>query len=261
LLSYRTYLHPNSTEWVVFIHGIGGNSGTFSLQLKAFTSQFNVLIPDLRGHGLSKEMSRDELDSYTLEIITNDIFQLMDHLDIAMASFVGCSFGATIIRLMEMAHPERFKSIVLAGAVLKINLGLFVILHFGKLLSPYINNHFLYATIAYFIMPRKNHIKARKMFIDASKDIPRREYRAWLYILRNLKYRLDNLFNFPFNTKRVLLISGDQDHVFLPSCREFNRRFPETRLEIIENCGHVSSIEKYNEFNELAIEFIKESYK
>ncbi|MDG1186289.1 MAG: alpha/beta fold hydrolase, partial [Schleiferiaceae bacterium] len=49
-------LHQNSPElpWVTFVHGAGGSSTIWYKQLKAFSSNFNVLLIDLRGHGRSK---------------------------------------------------------------------------------------------------------------------------------------------------------------------------------------------------------------
>ncbi|MDX5477069.1 MAG: alpha/beta hydrolase, partial [Cyclobacteriaceae bacterium] len=55
MLYYKTYHHPSSQEWVVFIHGAGGSSSIWYKQIREFKEEFNLLLIDLRGHGRSAE--------------------------------------------------------------------------------------------------------------------------------------------------------------------------------------------------------------
>ena len=258
LLSYRRYFNSDEKAWIIFIHGIGGNSRTFCMQLKAFKPHFNILIPELRGHGLSKDIPAPENGKYSLDLISEDLFRLMDYQNIEKSNFIGCSFGASLIRIMERAQPLRFKSIVLTGAVIKIQLSIYLIFKLGKLLSPYINNHFLYTIVAYFIMPNRNHRESRRMFIEGSKLIARKEYRSWLGILEEIKLRLDELFQEAFISDSVLFISGNEDHAFLKDCLRFCSIHELTQIIVLQNCGHVSSVEKYDKFNSLALDFIQQ---
>ena len=256
-LAHRLYLKSKENPWIIFIHGIGGNSGTFSPQLKAFKDHFNILIPDLRGHGLSKNLAKPEVGHYSLELISNDVFRLMDHHNIEKSNFIGCSFGGSLIRVMETFQPHRFNSIVMTGAVLKIKTSVYMIFKLGKFLAPYINNHFLYSLVAYFIMPYRNHRESRRIFIEVSKTIEKDEYRSWLGILEEVKHHMDRIFHQPFLSNSVLLISGDQDHVFLRDCIDFCIIHQSAQIVVLENCGHLSSIEKYDQFNNLALDFIQ----
>ena len=257
LLAHRLYFNSPDKAWIIFVHGIGGNSRTFCMQLKAFKDHFNILMPDLRGHGLSKNLPKPETGKYSLELISEDIFRLMDKYKIESANFIGCSFGASLIRVMEMSHPERFKSIVMTGAVLRIKTSLYIMFKLGKLLSPYINNHFLYSVVAYFIMPYKNHRESRRMFIEGSKGIARDEYRSWLAILEEVKRRMDRIFNEPFKSDSVLMVSGNEDHAFLKDCLQFCNTHQSAQIVVLKNCGHLSSIEKYDEFNNIALDFLQ----
>ncbi len=261
LLFYRRYFNSSEKNWVIFIHGIGGNSLTFFPQLKAFKLHYNILIPDLRGHGLSKGLPIPACGKYSLDLISEDIFRLMDSLGITKANFVGCSFGASIIRIMERSQPDRFRSIVLTGAVLRIKTSIFLIFKLGKWLSPYINNHFLYTIVAWFIMPYSNHRESRRLFIKASKGITKIEYRCWLGILEEVKSQLDKIYQEPFISESVLMISGNEDHAFLKDCIIFDKMHGRTQIIILPDCGHLSSIDKYDKFNNIALEFIKKDVK
>lgn len=260
LLKYRSYHDFPDKDWVVFVHGIGGDSRTYSLQVKDFRHHFNLLLPDLRGHGLSGNMLNETGEKYNLEMIADDMFRLMDELKIKKAHFVGISFGAILIRIMEEMQPTRFLSVVLGGAVLRLRLDIYLIFKLGKFLAPYFNKHFLYKLNAYFIMPRRNHAHARQVFIDIAKTINPKEYIAWLVILEEVKFKLDLLYKLPFAFP-TLLIMGDQDHSFLNDGKKFSDAFPETKIKVFEKCGHVCNIERYHDFNSHAIEFFNNQIK
>ena len=130
-----------------------------------------------------------------------------------------------------------------------------MVFRIGKLLAPHINKYFLYKIMAYIIMPRKNHAKSRQVFLDIAKTINPKEYVSWLLILSEVKQRLDELFYQPFKTP-TLLIMGSQDHAFVKDSIRFCKLNPDTLIQIIPHCGHLSNIEKYPEFNKMALNFL-----
>ena len=50
-LNYKTFLNDQTDEWVVFLHGFGGNYNIFHNQMDYFKEHFNLLFIDLPGHG------------------------------------------------------------------------------------------------------------------------------------------------------------------------------------------------------------------
>lgn len=260
LLSYKSYYTSPDKNWVIFLHGIGGDSRTFSLQIKSFKPYFNLLLPDLRGHGASTNMSPPECGKYSFKLIAEDVFKLMDNLGIAKAHFVGESFGATLIREMQELCPERFICVVTAGGVLRLNTLIYSVFCLGKFFAPVINNYFLYKIMAYIIMPRKNHAKSRQLFLNISKTVPPCEFVSWLVILSEVKFKLDKLFAKPF-TSPTLLINGNEDYAFIHDNIRFCKKNPETHMHIITSCGHLTNIDRYHEFNELALNFLLEENK
>jgi len=82
LLKYKSYELSPDKEWVIFLHGIGGDIRTFTLQIKAFKPYYNLLLPYLRGHGASINMPKPEGGKYTFTVISDDVFNLMDYLGI-----------------------------------------------------------------------------------------------------------------------------------------------------------------------------------
>jgi len=70
-----------------------------------------------------------------------------------------------------------------------------------------------------------------------------------------VKVKLDKLFLHPFKCP-TLLINGAQDYAFLNHNLKFCKINPETSIYVLPNCGHLTNIEKYGEFNKVALSFI-----
>ena len=101
LLFHKTFLHPSSNQWVVFVHGAGGSSSIWFKQVKEYKRHFNLLLIDLRGHGKSNQLFKDLIaNRYTFKAVTLDILKVLDHLKIRSAHFVGMSLGTIIVRNM-----------------------------------------------------------------------------------------------------------------------------------------------------------------
>ena len=95
MLYFKKVLHPTSKEWCVFIHGAGGSSNIWYKQVKPYSSNFNILLIDLRGHGKSKDLKTSK--NYTFEMIAEDVIEVVQFNKIKEANFVGVSLGTIII--------------------------------------------------------------------------------------------------------------------------------------------------------------------
>lgn len=254
-LKFKKYFNSPDKEWIVFVHGIGGDSGSFKMQVRALKEHYNLLLPDLRGHGMSNSVSADVTMRYTIELIANDIFKIMDLNNIREANFIGGSFGAILIRFMEEMQPERFKKVILSGAVIKIKPSMLFLMRFAKKISSYFNNYMLYCIMAKIIMPKHNHSKSRRIFVKAARKVRKCEYQSWMVMLEDVNTRLNVLYTKPFITP-TLMIMGDQDHAFLKDCKNYCDHTGSVQLEIIKKCGHLSNIDRFAEFNRISLNFL-----
>jgi len=74
---------------------------------------FRVLVPDLRGHGLSS-MPYDK-SKYGRKIV-DDQLRLIDKLKIDKVHVVGFSFGSEIAQKFTTTYPDRVKSLCIGGS-------------------------------------------------------------------------------------------------------------------------------------------------
>ncbi|MCG8386778.1 MAG: alpha/beta hydrolase, partial [Cytophagales bacterium] len=114
------YATGPSDEWVVFLHGAGGSTKTWSYQLEDFRGHFNLLLIDLRDHGRSKDI-QPPFKSYQFSIISEDIKQVLDRAGITKAHFITLSFGSVLVQDLYMRYPELVDRLIIAGGIFKGN--------------------------------------------------------------------------------------------------------------------------------------------
>jgi len=160
LLHHNTYIHPSSKHWVTFVHGAGGSSSIWFKQLRSFSSHFNILVLDLRGHGKSKEIdSLANANKYTFDAITKDIFEVLDFLKIKSSHFVGISLGTILIRNLAEKEPQRVSSMIMGGAIMKMNLRSQVLMKLNYLLLLLCLEKTIKTRVCFLLMKQKNYTK------------------------------------------------------------------------------------------------------
>ena len=256
MLNYYTYPHKTATDWVTFVHGAGGSSSIWYKQVRDFKKHFNVLILDLRGHGNSKPKLKDTFNpKYTFDSITNDIVEVVEHLQIKESHFIGISLGTILIRNLAEKKPHLVKSMIMGGAIIKLNFRSQVLIKIGTIFKSVVPYMLLYKLFAFIIMPKKNHKKSRLLFVNEAKKLYQKEFLRWF----TLTSEINPLLRF-FRTKDIkiptLYLMGAEDHLFLPSIKNIVAKHTTSSLFVIENCGHVVNVEQPVAFNNETISFI-----
>jgi pimeloyl-ACP methyl ester carboxylesterase len=256
LLNYYSYPHNTSKEWVTFVHGAGGSSSIWYKQVRDFKKHFNVLILDLRGHGNSQPKLKDTFNSkYTFDSITNDIVEVIEHLQIKKSHFIGISLGTILIRNLAEKKPELVKSMIMGGAIIKLNFRSQVLMKVGNIFKSVVPYMMLYKLFAFIIMPRKNHKKSRSLFVNEAKKLYQKEFIRWF----TLTSEINPLLRF-FRAKDIkiptLYVMGAEDHLFLPSIKNIVSKHITSSLFVVDNCGHVVNVEQPEAFNTQTIRFI-----
>lgn len=254
MLYYKTYESDPSNEWVVFFHGLGGSHSIFFRQLREFRKHFNLLLIDFPGHGKSQNILKGH--TYTYEKVVNEVIKVLNHLHIQSAHFVGISLGTIILNAFLKMAPERISSVVMGGAVLKwspLSRFLGAVGNVTKHITPYM---WLYQLFAWILMPKKHHSEARLTFVQEAVKLGRSEFLRW--------YKLGLGFEDTYTKIKgggiaipILYIMGSEDYMFLDPVMEAAKENPHAALHIIPHCGHVCNIEQPNEFNQVALSFLK----
>ncbi len=97
-------------EDLVMIHGLATNLAFWYFRhATEFSKFYRVTLYDLRGHGRSGTTD----SGYTVENMSIDLEQLLDHLGIERAHFVGHSFGGVVALTLACRDSARFLSMML----------------------------------------------------------------------------------------------------------------------------------------------------
>lgn len=257
MLYYKQFWHPHSTEWIVFIHGAGGSSAVWHKQLRDFQKEFNLLLIDLRGHGKSADLPRAIWnEEYTFEAVTNDIIEVLDHLELPPAHFMGVSLGTILARQLAEMHPDRVKSLVMAGAISRLTIRSRILVLVGNALKKIIPYMWLYRLFAYIVLPRRQHAESRSLFINEAQKLCQKEFIRWFKLTKDINPLL-NYFKERDLGIPTLYIMGDQDVMFLEPVKKLVRVHKNSLLEVLDSCGHVVNVEKPEQFNQLSLAFLK----
>lgn len=256
MLHYRTYRNPEATDWVVFIHGAGGSSAVWYKQIQPYSNHFNLLLIDLRGHGRSADGPSLDRHDYSFEAIAMDVTEVLDHLDISNAHFVGVSLGTIVIRKLAMLKGSYVKSMVLTGAITHMNIRSRFLVRLGRIFHKVVPIMWLYKLFAFIIMPHPAAGESRNVFVREAHNLARHEFIRWFKLTRRLTAKL-RLIEAQDPGIPVLYVMGDQDYLFLGPIRERVQKFTHHTLEVVEHCGHVVNIEQARVFNDLSIRFLR----
>lgn len=95
---------------LLLVHGLMVTGAMFEPVIEHFATRHRVIIPDLRGHGLSRGLP----PPYTAAQLASDLLHLLDHLDIDSTAVFGYSQGGAIAQQLVLDHPKRCNRLVLA---------------------------------------------------------------------------------------------------------------------------------------------------
>src|SRR3990172_8249461 len=106
------YYREKGAGYPVFmVHGYTGNLRNWALQVPVLSREFRMVSMDHRGHGHSDKPTGPE--DYSLELMAEDAYGLLEHLGIRECYVVGHSMGGAIAQNLVLAHPDKVRALVL----------------------------------------------------------------------------------------------------------------------------------------------------
>jgi pimeloyl-ACP methyl ester carboxylesterase len=97
---------------LVLLHGGTGAGVNWNLVFKDAPAGYQLVVPDLRGHGRSTNPSGE----FTFRQSALDVFAMLDHLGVEQFKAIGVSLGAKTLLHMATQRPARVEAMVLVSA-------------------------------------------------------------------------------------------------------------------------------------------------
>ena len=242
---------------VVLLHGFPFNRTMWRGQAQAVGEAWRFITPDLRGQG---DTSLGETEgAATMEEMAADVAALLDELGVGRAVVGGLSMGGYVALAFCRAFPERVRALVLAdtragadtdearrtreeNARRALSEGMAPITDamLPKLLSAETREH------------RPEIVERVREMMLATKP------EGAAAALRGMALRHDQTDLLREIEAPALIVVGSEDAVTPPSEAEaMNAEIKDSRLVRIEGAGHLSNVERPEEFNLALVEFLR----
>ncbi len=261
---------PESRSGAIFIHGSALRTDLWHYQMAGIGGRRLVFL-DMRGHGRSEPKGRED---FSVSRLARDLEAVIDDCGLEEAVVVGHSIGGMVALELGALRPELLgspiKGLVLvnttytvpmetiAGGAAVARLERVVRRPFDfigkqssridrlrKLVRP---SDALFWTVSFTAFGPRASAKqidyTYDMLADTSSDTIFDLFKAY----RDFDVR-DRLAEI---TVPVLVVTGEHDRITLPSAsRHLAENLPKAEIEIFLDCGHMTMMERHDEFNDL----------
>src|SRR4051812_6623099 len=97
---------------VVLVHGIAGDSSEWATAVDRLAKEYDVIAPDLAGHGESTRLQGD----HSIGAFATWLRDLLEALEVERATFVGHSLGGGVVMQFAYQFPEYVERMVLVSS-------------------------------------------------------------------------------------------------------------------------------------------------
>lgn len=236
---------------VVLLHGLGSTKKDWDLQIPVLSQKFRVIAPDFRAHGNSERVPKEQ----GVEIMTEDVFQLLNKLNIKKASFVGFSMGGAVCFDMAYTHPEMIDKLVIVNSGPDFNnakdSGVDILAERTKIIKEqgFIS---LAKTISNGMFPEENQEQWRKEFLQRIID---NDEDAYLNTFGSLmKWGLDNQVSEILNP--TLVVASDMDYTSVAYKQAYVDKMQNAKLVVVENSRHGIVLDQAEKLNIELLKFL-----
>ncbi len=265
-VTYRLVDDNPGRPTLLLIHGLAGSSHTWRHVIPGLAEDFNVLAPDLLGHGESAKPTGD----YSLGAFASGLRDLLGVLDLGPVTVIGASLGGGIAMQLAYQHPELVDRMILVGSgglgrevswMLRM-----LTLPGAELVMPFLFPSFVRDqgnTLGNILQSRG--LKAPKlteMWRAYASLSGAENRRAFLRTLRSVIEPGGQVVNatdrlYLAAAMPTLILWGDSDRIIpIEHAYEAHAAIPGSQMEIFEGVGHFPHAEDPDHFVEAIRDFV-----
>ena len=245
---------------LILSHEFAGSWESWKQQIGFFSRQFRVIVYNDRGYPPSSVPA--DASAYSEEQSVEDLKQLMDALRIEQAHVGGLSMGGSLTLKFGIAHPERCRSLIIAGA------GSGTTHHEDWMRDVEITARIFEEKGTAAVAEYYTRGPARVQLLDKDPSGWREFYELFLqhsatgsaHTFRQVQGKRKTIFDVEQEMRDVevpaLILVGDEDELCLEPALFMKRVLPNAGLAILPKCGHTINLEEPALFNSLVLDFL-----
>lgn len=247
---------------VVFVHEFAGDIRSWEYQVRHFGARYRCVAFNARGYPPSSVP--DDVNAYSQDRAVADILTVMDHAGIDRAHIVGLSMGGFAALHLGLQHPQRARSLCVAGAGYGSEPDRQALFRReSEIAAAYLLEHGMAAFADKYAggptrLPFKKsdprgfeefrqQMAQHSAIGSANTQLGVQRNRPSLYALNEALRTL---------TVPTLILNGDEDTPCLAPGLMLKATIASAALSVIPNCGHTINLEAADEFNRVVGEFL-----
>ena len=234
-----------SGKSLIFLHGSMGTGKVWKPYVPILLNDFNIILPDLRGHGKTENPDK----AIDLHLIADDIVALIEALKLEKPFLCGWSGGGDVSLDVAIRYPDCVSGLIVGGVTHRISESYFASLKAMGLEGPGKVN---------FEQAEQNIPQLINLWKTEHVQSPLH----WKELVTQLSFEMINPTlpaedNLKQITLPTLIVWGDRDQ-FLPieDAIELYRLIPNAQLAVIPNANHFVTRTHVLLFAELVKEFV-----
>jgi pimeloyl-ACP methyl ester carboxylesterase len=221
---------------IIMVHGAGGSSATWYMQVKHLSDRFHMIGIDLNGHGRTTDRKEDNL----MRSYLNDIESIVTQHDKPI--LCGHSMGGALTQLYALEKSDELGGIILVGtgARLRVNPMIFNLLKTD--FEAYVN--------------AVGEIMFHGDTDDSIREASKAEVRKCPVSITHRDYAFCNEFDIMVNVTDIklpaLIVVGDSDALTPVKYSTYlSDRIAGSQMHVVPNAGHSVMLEQWETFNEI----------
>ena len=236
---------------VVFLHGMGSSHNDWELQIPYFKDDYRLIIPDMRGHGLTDKPP----GKYSVPLFAEDVKGLLQALGIKQCAMVGISIGGMVAYQLATSIPEQLSKIAVVNSLPELiprtwqerwqfQRRLFIIRWLGmKRIAEFIGRR---------LFPYPHQVQYQQALIQRFSQNDRSAYLRTIQglvgwsVLKQL-----GKISCP-----VLVLCGDRDYFPVEMQQQYACKIADVQLQIVQDSGHATPIDQAEVFNQVVAKFL-----
>jgi pimeloyl-ACP methyl ester carboxylesterase len=248
------YRRAGSGPPIVFVHGAVEDSRTWTPQFEALQDEFTLVAWDEPGVGQSQDLPSE---GFTLADYAACLAGVVDSVGLGPSHIVGLSWGSTVALELFRRHPEVVATLILTGAYA----GWKGSLPADEVAARIAGVHRMLDSPPGDFDPALPGLFAGEppasvvpLLGTMAGEVRRHSMRTALSIMA----ATDLNFVLPTISVPTLLIWGEFDvRSPLRIAHDFEQAIPNVTLVVIPECGHVTNLDRPDEFNRVVREFCR----